>query len=208
MRAGPVGASMSQVIVTAPRPLAATAAGRPAPVARLEAIDWLRGVVMVLMALDHVRDAFSNARFNLLDLERTTPALFLTRWVTHFCAPVFVFLAGTGAYLAASRGKTRRQLAWFLLTRGVWLVVLEFTVVRFGWFFNVDYQVSVGQVIWAIGGSMIVLAGLVWLPTWVVTALGVALVAGHNAFDGLSAERLGALGWTWTLLMRPGALDV
>jgi uncharacterized membrane protein len=199
---------MSQVMVNVPRPLVATA-GRPAPVvARLEAIDWLRGVVMVLMALDHVRDAFSNARFNLMDLERTTPALFLTRWITHFCAPVFVFLAGTGAYLAATRGKTRRQVAWFLLTRGLWLVVLEFTLVRFGWFFNFDYHVFVGQVIWAIGGSMIVLAGLVFLPTWVVTVLGVMLIAGHNAFDGVSPDRLGALGWLWTFLMRPGAVEL
>lgn len=200
---------MSQVIVNPPRPLAATGDGRPAPpVARLEAIDWLRGVVMVLMALDHVRDAFSNARFNLLDLEQTTPALFLTRWITHYCAPVFVFLAGIGAYLAASRGKTRPQLAWFLLTRGFWLVVLEFTLVRFGWFFNVDYHLLVAQVIWAIGGSMVALAGLVFLPPWVIAALGVALIAGHNAFDGISSDRLALPGWLWTLLMRPGALEL
>jgi uncharacterized membrane protein len=116
---------------------------------RLEAIDILRGAVMVLLALDHVRDFFSAARFNPEDLAQTTAALFLTRWVTHFCAPVFVFLAGTGAFLYADRGKARPQLAWFLLTRGLWLVALELTLVHLGWFFNFRYEVVTGQVIWA-----------------------------------------------------------
>jgi uncharacterized membrane protein len=157
---------------------------------RFEAIDLLRGAVMVLMALDHTRDFFSNAHVNPTDPAQTTTALFFTRWVTHFCAPVFVFLAGTGAFLYGSRGKTRPQLAWFLVSRGLWLVVLEFTLVRFGWSFRLQTSVLIGQVIWAIGGAMILLAGLVFLPAGVVAGLGLLLVAGHNALDYLPAD-----GW-------------
>jgi len=167
---------------------------------RVEAVDLLRGVVMVLMALDHARDFVSDARFDPLDLSRTTGALFLTRWVTHFCAPVFLFLAGTGAFLSAARGKTRSQLAWFLLTRGLWLVALEFTLVHLGWFFNLEYRLLLGQVIWAIGCSMLALAGLVFLPTWAVAALGVALIASHNLFDGVRVDSLGSFRWLWAAL--------
>ena len=168
--------------------------------ARVEAVDLLRGVVMVVMALDHVRDFLSDARFDPLDLSRTTGALFLTRWVTHFCAPVFVFLAGAGAFLSAASAKTRPQLAWFLLSRGLCLVALEFTLVHLGWFFNLEYRLLLGQVIWAIGCSMVMLAGLIFLPTWAVTVLGVALIACHNLSDGFRAESLGPFGWLWVVL--------
>src|SRR5947209_6322899 len=109
--------------------------------ARLDSVDLVRGIVMVVMALDHVRDFTSSAalgpvRFDPTDLNNTTPAYFLTRWVTHFCAPTFVFLAGTGAFLAGSRGKTTSQLSWFLLTRGLWLALLEVTVVHLSWSFD------------------------------------------------------------------------
>src|SRR5438045_3844242 len=133
----------------------------PATVARsrLESVDLLRGLVMVLMALDHVRDFFTNANFDPLDLSRTNPALFLTRWITHYCAPVFMFLAGTGAFLSGTRGKSTRELSWFLLTRGLWLVILELTWVRcLGWQFNFDLHFTFGAVIWAIGGSMVAFA--------------------------------------------------
>jgi uncharacterized membrane protein len=167
----------------------------------VEAVDLLRGVVMVLMALDHTRDFVSDARFNPLDLSRTTTALFLTRWVTHFCAPVFVFLAGTGAFLSATRGKTRPQVAWFLLTRGLWLVLLEFTLVHVGWFFNLNYGLLVGQVIWAIGCSMLALAGLVFLPAWAVGALGITLIACLNLFDGVRPDSLGPYRGLWVVLV-------
>jgi uncharacterized membrane protein len=170
----------------------------PAPTgrARFDAVDWLRGFVMVLMALDHTRDFFSSsARSDPLDLTRTTAAMFLTRWVTHFCAPVFVFLAGTGAFLSGTRGASKLTLAWFLLTRGIWLVILEFTLVHLGWFFNFDYDFLIAQVIWAIGGSMIIMAALVALPVWTLGLLGVALIAGLAALDralpnthGMTAE--------------------
>ncbi len=177
---------------------AAVAAG-----ARLDAIDLLRGVVMVIMALDHTRDLFTSMEFDATDLSKTNPPLFFTRWITHFCAPVFVFLAGTGAFLAGARGKTRPQLAWFLLTRGIWLVILEFTLVHLGWSFNVlTYQVVLGQVIWAIGCSMIVLSALVWLPAWVLGLLGIMLIAGHNALDTVRFE--GWLGEAWRIVKSGG----
>lgn len=120
---------------------------RTTPAGRSAAIDLVRGLVMVLMVLDHTRDFFSAAVFNPLDLSRTTPAIFLTRWVTHFCAPVFVFLAGAGAFLYGAAGRTKPQLAFFLLSRGLWLVALEFTLVHLGWFFNFKYDLLIGQVI-------------------------------------------------------------
>lgn len=163
---------------------------------RSMAIDVLRGFVMVLMAIDHVRDFFSNAHFDPTDLDRTTPALFLTRIITHYCAPVFCFLAGAGAYLSRKGGKSQAELARFLLTRGLWLVVLELTIVRWGWSFDLSYTSSPLQVIWALGWSMVVLAALVFLPTRVIGAFGIAMIAGHNLLDGFHAG--GA--WWWKLL--------
>jgi uncharacterized membrane protein len=152
------------------------------------------------MALDHTRDFFSGARFDPTDLDRTTPALFLTRWITHFCAPVFVLLAGAGARLSLSRGRTRSALARLLFTRGAWLVLLEATLVQFGWTFDLPSRSVILQVIWAIGASMIVLAPLVFLPVAAVGLLGLAIVAGHNALDGLRAESLGPAAGLWRLL--------
>lgn len=171
-----------------------------APRGRLDAIDLLRGLVMVIMALDHVKGNFSNAHFDATDLTQTNPAYFLTRWITHFCAPTFVFLAGTGAFLYGSRGKTRSQLAWFLFSRGLWLVLLELTVIRFAWFLNINYGYSFGQVIWAIGWSMVVMAGLVFLPTSAVTLAGIAMILFHNLFDGVRAADWGRLDWLWRIL--------
>src|SRR5438874_8682672 len=147
---------------------------------RIDAVDWLRGLVMVVMALDHVRDFFTLGGVNPEDATTASPDLFFTRWITHFCAPTFVLLAGAGAYLYGARGRSRPQLTWFLFSRGLWLVVLELTWVRWSALFNFDYHFSFGQVIWAIGWSMVILSGLVWLPVRLVGLVGVAIVAGHN----------------------------
>src|SRR3954468_3049588 len=145
---------------------------------RLEAVDVLRGVIMILMALDHTRDFFGIPGQNPADLATATAALFLTRWITHFCAPVFFLLTGTGACLARRR-RSPRDLSRFLLTRGLWLIFLELGLVRcFAYQFNVDYQVTMLLVLWALGWAMIVLAGLARFPPVVATAFGVLLIAG------------------------------
>src|SRR5687767_7121821 len=133
--------------------------------ARIESIDLLRGIVMIVMALDHVRDYFHADAFlyNPLDLDKTNILLFFTRWITHFCAPVFVFLAGTSAFLVGSR-KSKKELSTFLLTRGIWLIILEFTVINFSWFFNIQFSFIALTVIWALAIGMIVLAAAVHLP--------------------------------------------
>jgi uncharacterized membrane protein len=162
--------------------------GAPATRARLGSIDLLRGLVMIVMVLDHTRDYVHTGGLvaDPTNLATTTPMLFLTRWVTHYCAPIFVFLAGVGAYLQLSRGMTTRDLSRFLVTRGLWLVVLEFTVIRVTTWFNVDYSLLANfQVIWTLGVSMIVLAALIHLPLGAIAAFGTAMVVGHNAFDGI-----------------------
>ena len=178
---------------------------------RLESVDLVRGFVMMLMALDHTRDFFHAGAvhgFDPLDLKHTHFALFVTRWITHFCAPIFIFLAGTGAFLATTRGRSRRELSWFLLTRGGWLVLLELTFVHsLGWTFSFDLHNRAALVIWTIGWSMIALAGLVHLPVWAVTTFGLVMIAGHNALDGVKAESWGALGWLWKILHARGAIE-
>ncbi|MEY2879018.1 MAG: hypothetical protein RLZZ15_1398 [Verrucomicrobiota bacterium] len=167
---------------------------------------------MVLMALDHARDFFHFGAihgFNPLDLATTTPALFLARWITHFCAPTFVFLAGAGAFLSGARGKSPAALSRFLLTRGVWLIVLEWTFVQWaGWTWAVDLHRHFALVIWAIGWSMIALAALVRLPTWAVATCGMAMIFLHNVLDGVRAERLGAWGPWWKILHAGGEVPL
>ena len=145
------------------------------------------------MALDHVKGNIAYLPFDPVDLSKTTTAFFITRWVTHFCAPVFVFLAGTGAFLYGARGRSKKELAWFLLSRGAWLVFLELTVVRFSWFVDLSYSFTVGQVIWAIGWSMVSLSVLIFMPSWAVAIFGIAMIAGHNYFDTLQPNDFGSL---------------
>lgn len=180
-------------------------AARPS---RLNSVDFVRGAVMAFMALDHVRDFLTNARFMPEDLSRTTASLFLTRWVTHFCAPVFMFLAGVGIGLARQRGKTPGQLSRFLVTRGLWLILLEFTVVRIGWDFNFQYNDGLlFIVLWALGVSMIALAGLIHLPRFLLAILALGMIATHNLFDGIHADRFGAFAPLWNLLHEPAFIN-
>ena len=132
---------------------------------RISSIDLLRGMIMIIMALDHVRDYFHADAliYDPTDLSQTSPVLFFTRWITHYCAPLFVFLAGTSAFLVGQR-KTKKQLSIFLLTRGLWLMFLEITVVNFGWFFNPEFPSIFLVVIWTLGLSMVVLSGAIHLP--------------------------------------------
>jgi len=170
---------------------------------RVASIDCLRGLVMVLMALDHVRGFLSDARFAPVDLARTTPALFLTRWVTHFCAPAFFLLAGLGAFLSLARGRTPPEVSRFFLTRGLWLVLLELTVVAFGWYFTWRLVPWTAGVIWALGWSMVLMAVLAWLPIPVIAIIGVALIGLHNLTDAVTPGAFGALGWLWRVLHVP-----
>jgi uncharacterized membrane protein len=182
---------------------------------RIPSIDVMRGLVMVLMLLDHVRDmVHADAhRFSPTDLRRTTAILFFTRWITHFCAPVFVLLAGVGAQRQAAAGMPRGTLARFLVTRGLWLVLLELTAVRLGAFFSLDLHfIGFFQVIWVIGVSMVGLAALIYLPLPAVGGIGLALIGLHNLFDGVgpavppegAPTPLGAA--LWMFLHRPGVL--
>jgi len=168
---------------------------------RIEAVDALRGVIMILMALDHVRDFFGNSGFNPTDPATTTVPLFFTRWITHFCAPVFFLLTGTGAYLSL-RKKTKRELSGFLFTRGLWLIFLELTVTRcLGWQFNFDYHVTMLIVLWALGWAMIVLSGLVYLPAFLVTTFGVVMIATHNLLDSIDSSNP-----LWSILHSPNVI--
>jgi uncharacterized membrane protein len=164
---------------------------------RIASIDIIRGAVMVLMAIDHVRV------YSGLPAGGPTAGIFFTRWITHFCAPAFIFFAGTSAFLY---GQRHRDLARFLLTRGAWLVLLELTVIRVAWTFNLDFAHYVlAGVIWVIGWSMILMAGLVRLPMSAVGAIGVVVIAGHNVMDpyfwpiASSLDERG-LAWLWKIL--------
>lgn len=170
---------------------------------RILSVDILRGIVMIIMALDHTRDYFTDVDFNPTDLDKTTPALFFTRWITHFCAPVFVLLSGTSVFLTMKHGKSKMQASVQLLLRGFWLLVLEMTIVRLGWTFNLDYSQLFVQVIWAIGWSMMVLAGLIHLPKALIGSFCGLLIVGHNLADSIEPAQSG-IGMFWNFLHEPG----
>ena len=176
---------------------------------RLLSVDALRGLVMVLMALDHTRDFLhaGASYFQPDDLTRTTAVLFFTRWITHFCAPVFMFTAGVGSFLWLQRGRrTKSELSKFLWTRGIWLIFLELTVIRFAFSFGSGPFLLL--VFWALGCSMIVLGFLIWLPLRLLAVLSILVIALHNLADRVAASSFGSFSWMWNLLHQPGAFPV
>ncbi|MBI1342696.1 MAG: DUF1624 domain-containing protein [Terrimonas sp.] len=173
---------------------------------RIQSIDLLRGIIMVIMALDHSRDFF-HAQANLddpLNLATTTPFLYFTRWITHLCAPIFVFLSGTSAWLQSAR-KTKKELSRFLITRGLWLIAVDLIVITFGTTNNIYFSVFVIQVLWAIGISMAILGCMIWLPFYAILITGLVIVLGHNAIDFAELHHDGNYPLWWMLLHKQGA---
>src|SRR5260370_3843278 len=182
---------------------------------RVTSVDALRGLVMIIMALDHTRDFFHGGAmsFSPEDLTRTTPVLFFTRWITHICAPVFMFTAGVGAYLWLRRGRTTSQLAHFLWKRGLWLVLLELTALRFATNFRFVSGLIFLSILWALGWSMVALGFLVRVPIRVLAILSIGVIALHDLADSVAASQFGAAAWAWNILhqlgvFRAGGADV
>ena len=188
----------SNVVAELRRP-GATSAAR-----RVPSVDIVRGAVIVLMALDHVRDFVTNVRFQPENLSRTNAALFATRWVTHFCAPTFFLLAGVGIGMLRARGLGPTALGRYLLTRGLWLLFLDLILTPVGWQFGLPPIPAFALVLWALGWSMIVMALLVQLPTSVVGVVSVAMIVGHNVLDPVRPASLGAYAPLWHFLHAPG----
>jgi uncharacterized membrane protein len=172
------------------------------PKLRIDSIDILRGTVMLIMALDHIRDFFHihGADQNPVDMATTTPALFFTRWITHFCAPVFVFLSGTSAFIAGQK-KTKKELSLFLIKRGLWLVFVEMAIITLGITFNPLYNLIVWQVIWAIGWSMIILGLLVRTSMTVILVTGCIIFFGHNILDYIHLTQQGTDSVLWKIFL-------
>jgi uncharacterized membrane protein len=168
---------------------------------RIESIDLLRGIVMIIMALDHVRDYFHGSAyvFDPTDLSKTSVPIFFTRWITHFCAPVFMLLAGVSACLYGAK-KGRKELSFFLFTRGIWLILAELFIVTLEWTFNPHYAAFILQVIWAFGISMLVLSLLIWLPRQVIGLIGIVLIAGHNLLDKIHVPGNTVPAFFWAFL--------
>jgi uncharacterized membrane protein len=177
----------------------------PAQAPRLVSVDVLRGIVMVIMALDHTRDFLSYVRTAPEDLAHTNGALFFTRFITHYCAPVFAFLAGTGAFLSTRRGKSVQQVSRFFVTRGLWLVLLELTVVDFAWGFAPWVHAGV---IWILGWSMVAMALIVYLPLRWIAVLGLGMISAHNLLDRIYPASFGRFYWLWMMLHAPGNIPV
>jgi uncharacterized membrane protein len=166
---------------------------------RIESVDLLRGGIMIIMALDHVRDYVYHA-VDPVNMQTTFPALFFTRWITHFCAPLFMFLAGTGAFLSLGRGKTKPDLAWFLFSRGVFLLLAEYFIMQPAWNFSFHLLPIFFITLSALGTAMIFLAGAIFFPRWLVVTVCSALVLFHNVFDNYHAASWGHFYWVWALL--------
>src|SRR5258708_746207 len=190
---------MSAIIIVRPtgiQPVSATHKTK-----RFESIDLLRGAVMIIMALDHVRDYFNSSAFlfSPTDLTRTSVPLFFTRFITHYCAPVFVFLAGISAFLYGAR-RSRRELSFFLFSRWLWLLISEVTFITLAWTFNPSWHFIFLQIIFDFGISMIVLSGLVYLDKRLILLVGILLIAGHNLLDTIHVPGNGVSSFLWAAL--------
>lgn len=176
---------------------------------RIESIDFLRGLVMIIMALDHVRDYFFFGSFtsNPSDLATTSPLLFYTRIITHYCAPVFILLTGTSAYLYGAK-KNKRDLSKFLFTRGIWLIFLELVVNNFVWYFDPSYSLIVLQVIWAIGFGMLFLSGIIYLSNKIICMIGLAIICLHNLFDIFIFEGQSLDSIIWYFLHQQAIIEI
>jgi uncharacterized membrane protein len=196
-----------QDVLTAP--VTAKINVQPPKTIRVESIDLLRGLIMIIMALDHVRDYFHAAAFtdDPLNLATTTPILYFTRWITHFCAPLFMFLSGTSAFLVGTR-KGKKALSRFLFIRGLWLILLELTVVNFAWSFNIHFTIVFTGVIWALGVSMVVLAALIYLPIPAILIISLGMIFGHNLLDSLSVPGTSLKAYVWALLHQQNFFQV
>ena len=195
--------------VTTTTPIFVKGSIKPTGVYRIESIDLLRGLIMIIMALDHVRDYFHADAFvnDPLDLNTTTPVLYFTRWITHYCAPLFMFLSGTSAALVGQR-KGKTYLTRFLLTRGLWLIFLELTVVCFAWFFNPTFTTQLLGVIWALGFSMIFLAAFIHLPKALTITIGLLMVFGHNLLDGVQVNSSTGATFAWSVVHQFNLLEL
>ena len=182
---------------------AVVSGGYPAE-GRFHSVDVIRGLAIVLMALDHIRDYWAPTEFSALDLSHTSPAWFATRWITHFCAPAFIFLAGASAYFQLAKRGDKADVSQHLLLRGLWLVLLEMIVVNISWKAALPVDYLWLQVIWVIGLSMIICAGAIWLPTLPLAVLAILIVAGHDSFNHFQP----AEGWLWHILHHRGSFEV
>jgi uncharacterized membrane protein len=185
---------------SAPLPTASTVSTPLNRPRRIESIDLLRGLVMIIMALDHARDYFNNSAYlyDPTDLSKASPALFLTRWITHYCAPIFMLLAGVAAWLYGNKNG-RKAVSFFLLTRGAWLIFVELFIVTVGWTFNFHFHFYILQVIWAFGVAMVLLSALVHLNRGLLLATALILICGHDLLDGIhiTGNNLSAVGWSF-----------
>ncbi|MGQ0738742.1 MAG: DUF1624 domain-containing protein [Bacteroidota bacterium] len=171
---------------------------------RIQSIDLLRGLVMIIMALDHTRDFVHTYAWteDPLSMQTSTPALYFTRWITHFCAPVFVFLSGMSAFLQSKR-KSKKELSLFLIKRGFWLILVEVFVLNLIFSFDLSYSIIALQVIWVIGLGMLLLGLAIWLPFQVIFAIGLIILLGHNALDFYEKKHTGGFNHWYELLHRP-----
>jgi uncharacterized membrane protein len=175
---------------------------------RIKSIDFLRGIVMILMPLDHIRDFMSNSLYSPTNISHTTVGLFFTRYLANYCAPIFIFLAGTSMYLWHQKIQSTKKVSAFLFSRGLFLILLELTIIRTVWAFNFDLNFELCQIFWAIGFSMIFLSVIIYLPYFWIFSIGIIIVAGHNLLDYVHLNTTGPFTWLFQVLHGPAETQI